>query len=114
MIQWREGRVLRERGRWAGAVELDVAVVGAPGYLDEVLGEGGSCRALAYPALVGEPGRGGLVLLNPTALEAGLGPGGSAFVVAAPPRPPVETGLADGHLVKARYTPQQVTVLGTD
>ena len=50
MIQWREGRVVRERGRWAGAVELEVAVVGAPGYLGGGPGEG-SCRALAYPAL---------------------------------------------------------------
>jgi hypothetical protein len=39
MIQWREGRVVRERARWAGAVELEVAVVGAPGYLGGVLGE---------------------------------------------------------------------------
>src|SRR5215212_11079783 len=115
MIQWREGRVLRERGRWAGAVELEVAVVGAPGYLDELLGESGSCRALAYPALVGEPRKGELVLLNTTALEAGLGTGGYAFVVAVPHRPPpVDADPADGHLVKARYTPQQVTVLGTD
>jgi len=114
MIQWREGRVLRERGRWAGAVELEVAVVGAPGYLDEVLGEDAGCRALAYPALVGEPRPGELVLLNTTALEAGLGTGGYAFVVAVPHRPPIDPDLADGHLVKARYTPQQVTVLGTD
>jgi len=114
MIQWREGRVLRERGRWAGAVELEVAVVGAPGYLHEVLGEDAGCRALAYPALVGEPRPGELVLLNTTALEAGLGTGGFAFVVAVPHRPPVDPDLPDGHLVKARYTPQQVTVVGTD
>jgi hypothetical protein len=114
MIQWREGRVLRERGRWGGVVELEVAVVGAPGYVDQALGEGGNCRALVYPALVGEPRPGELVLLNTTALEAGLGTGGYAFVVAVPHRPPVGAGRADGHLVKARYTPQQVTVLGAD
>ena len=54
------------------------------------------------------------MLLNTTALEAGLGTGGYAFVVAVPHRPPIDPDLADGHLVKARYTPQQVTVLGTD
>ncbi len=102
MIQWREGRVMRERGRWAGAVELDVDLDG-----------GGACRALAYPALVGEPGPGDVVLLNTAALEAGLGTGGYAFVVAVPHRPPPDRPTA-GHLVKARYTPQQVSVLGAD
>jgi uncharacterized protein DUF3866 len=114
MIQWREGRVVRERRRWAGAVELEVAVVGAPGHLGESLGEDGHCRALAYPALVGEPRPGELVLLNTTALEAGLGTGGYAFVVAVPNRPPVDPRLTGGHLVKARYTPQQVSVRGAD
>ena len=114
MIQWREGRVVRELARWAGAVELEVAVVGGPGHLSGALGEGGSCRALAYPALVGEPRPDELVLLNTTALEAGLGTGGYAFVVAVPHRPPVDPAPAAGHLVKARYTPQQVSVRGAD
>src|SRR4051794_16927707 len=108
MIQWREGRVTRVRGSWQGAVELDVDVVAPPG------SPWGSCRALAYPALVGEPRVGELVLLNTTALEAGLGTGGYAFVVAGPARIPVDPPLGPGHLVKARYTPQQVLVLGVD
>src|SRR4051812_1825455 len=108
MIQWREGRVTRVRGSWQGAVELDVDVVAPPG------SPWGSCRALAYPALVGEPRVGELVLLNTTALEAGLGTGGHAFVVAIPARIPVDPPLGPGHLVKARYTPQQVVVLGVD
>ena len=37
---------------------------------------GASIRALAYPALVGKPRVGDRVLLNVTALEAGLGTGG--------------------------------------
>jgi Protein of unknown function (DUF3866) len=105
MIQWREGRVTRVCESWRGAVELDVDVVGAPG---------SSCRALAYPALVGDPRVGELVLLNTSALEAGLGTGGYAFVVAIPSRIPVDPPLPSGHLVKARYTPQQVIVLGVD
>jgi len=108
MIQWREGRVTGVRGAWQGTVELDVAVVASPGT------PWGSCLALAYPALVGAPRVGDLVLLNTTALEAGLGTGGYAFVVAIPSRIPVDPPLGPGHLVKARYTPQQVMVLGVD
>jgi Protein of unknown function (DUF3866) len=108
MIQWREGRVVGVRSRWPGAVELDVDVVGGVG------ADWGPCRALAYPALVGEPQPGELVLLNTTALEAGLGTGGYAFVVAVPHRIPVDPPLGPGHLVKARYTAEQVMVLGVD
>jgi Protein of unknown function (DUF3866) len=108
MIQWREGRVVGVRARWPGAVELDVRVVAGPG------GDWQSCRALAYPELVGEPQPGELVLLNTTALETGLGTGGYAFVVAVPHRIPVDPALGPGHLVKARYTPNQVMVLGVD
>jgi Protein of unknown function (DUF3866) len=53
------------------------------------------------------------VLLNTTALDQGLGTGGYALVVAIPDRlPPDPAG--PGHLVKARYTPLQTTVLGAD
>ncbi|RAY14176.1 DUF3866 domain-containing protein [Actinomadura craniellae] len=83
-------------------MELDTAVDGE-----------GTCRALAYPALVGRPEPGDTVLLNTTALAMGLGTGGYAMVVAVPDRlPPDPTG--PGHLVKARYTPLQATVLGAD
>ncbi len=116
MIQWREGRVVRVRGRRRGVVELDVdlddrvdvAPAGAAGAAE------GSCRALAYPELVGEPSPGDTVLLNTTALEAGLGTGGWAFVVAVPRRLPVDAPPRAGHLVKARYTPLQAMVLGVD
>jgi Protein of unknown function (DUF3866) len=94
------------RREWPGAVELDVAVDGAPG-------EGGQVRALAYPALTGRPRPGDRVLLNTTALDLGLGTGGYALVVAVPDRLPPDPELA-GHLVKARYSPLQATVLGAD
>jgi hypothetical protein len=92
------------RREWPGAAELDVAIEG----------EGdGPYRALAYPALVGRPEPGDTVLLNTTALALGLGTGGYAMVVAVPDRlPPDPSG--PGHLVKARYTPLQATVLGAD
>jgi hypothetical protein len=75
--------------------------------------DGSPARALAYPALVGRPEPGDSVLLNTTALAMGLGTGGYAMVVAVPERlPPDPSG--PGHLVKARYTPLQATVLGAD
>ena len=89
------------RREWPGAVELDVVA------------ETGPLRALAYPELTGRPQPGDQVLLNANALELGLGTGGYALVVAVPGRlPPDRPG--PGHLVKARYTPLQVTVLGAD
>ena len=95
----REGRVAGVRRAWPGAVELDVSV------------EGTDAVALAFPALVGEPEPGDRVLLNTTAVDLGLGTGGYHLVVAVPDRlPPDREG--PGHLVKARYTPLQATVLG--
>ena len=77
------------------------------------LRKGARCRALAYPALTGRPRPGDRVLLNTTALDLGLGTGGYALVVAVPDRLPPDPELA-GHLVKARYSPLQATVLGAD
>ncbi|HET9082621.1 MAG TPA: DUF3866 family protein [Trebonia sp.] len=75
--------------------------------------DGASVRALAYPALVGLPRAGDRVLLNVTALEAGLGTGGYALVVAIPDRLPADTPAA-GHIVKSRYTPLQVMTGSAD
>jgi hypothetical protein len=109
MVRWRAGRVERVLRRWSGCVELDVA-------LDQPLGERAGVRALAYPALVGEPVGGDRVLLTTGALERDLGTGGYAVVAALPDRLPEPTGPASagGHLVKARYTPLQAMVLGAD
>jgi hypothetical protein len=74
---------------------------------------GGDVPALAYPGLVGQPRVGDRVLLNVTALELGLGTGGMAMVVAVPDRLPPDPADA-GHIVKARYTPLQTTVLAVD
>jgi uncharacterized protein DUF3866 len=74
---------------------------------------GDSLRALAYPALVGSPRVGDRVLLNVTALEAGLGTGGYALVVAIPDRLPADPVIA-GHIVKSRYTPLQVMTASAD
>ena len=106
MITWRNATVSGTRREWPGAVELDVSVDGAPAGSAPV-------RALAYPALTGCPRPGDRVLVNTTALDLGLGTGGYALVVAVPDRLPPDPELA-GHLVKARYSPLQATVLGAD
>jgi hypothetical protein len=74
---------------------------------------GDSVRALAYPALVGSPRIGDRVLLNVTALEAGLGTGGYALVVAIPDHLPADPDIT-GHIVKSRYTPLQVMTESAD
>ncbi|HVB43518.1 MAG TPA: DUF3866 family protein [Streptosporangiaceae bacterium] len=89
------------RRQWAGAAELDVTVAGT------------AVRALAYPDLTGLPEPGETVLLNTGALDLHLGTGGYALVVAIPDRLPADR-QGPGHLVKARYTPLQATVLGAD
>jgi hypothetical protein len=87
---------------WRDALELTVEVPGD-----------GKLQALAYPSVVGTPEVGDDVLLNTTAWAQRLGTGGYALVVAIPDRlPPDPDGV--GHLVKARYTPLQVTVTGVD
>jgi hypothetical protein len=106
VILWREARVASVVREWPGAVEYDVDVVSG--------GTRTTCRALAYPQLVGRPEVGELVLVNTTALERGLGTGGFALVVAIPQRPPEPAAPGPGHLVKARYTPLQPMVLGAD
>ncbi|KQU68664.1 DUF3866 family protein [Phycicoccus sp. Root101] len=105
MMQWREGTVQQVRGRWPGAVEYAVQLAGD---------DGDVVRALAYTALVGEPQVGDRVLLNASALLRGLGTGGLAFVVAAPDRLPADPPASEGHIVKARYTPQQQMFMAVD
>ncbi|MFZ0324983.1 MAG: DUF3866 family protein [Actinomycetes bacterium] len=107
MITWRAGTVDRLRRSWRGARELDVRLA------DEGPQAGALVSALAYDDLVGTVEPGDRVLLNTTALDQGLGTGGYAMVVALLDRlPPDRSG--PGHLVKARYTPLQTTVLGVD
>ncbi|HEX3906713.1 MAG TPA: DUF3866 family protein [Mycobacteriales bacterium] len=101
MIRWRQGLVSAVTSRRTGTVE--VVVDTAEGPVD----------ALAYVPLVGEPCVGDRVLLNTTALAMGLGTGGLALIVAIPDRLPADRD-EPGHVVKARYTPLQATVLAVD
>lgn len=97
----REGSVVAVRGSWKGVVELVVRV------------DGVAARALAYPELVGFPAPGDRVLLNTTAVHLELGTGGYHLVIACPDRLPPDPKGA-GHVIKARYTPMQLSVLGVD
>ncbi|WP_184292633.1 DUF3866 family protein [Nocardiopsis algeriensis] len=110
MIRWRRGEVLQLLPSWPGVAACTVAVEAPEGGPSP---GGAPVRALAYTDLVGSPREGDTVLLNTGALDLGLGTGGYAMVVALPDRlPPDRRG--PGHLVKARYTPLQATVLGAD
>lgn len=108
MIRWRRGQVRSLLPSWSG---VHVCVVDLAA--DSDTAPPSTCRALAYTDLVGEPRVGDEVLLNTGALDLGLGTGGYALVVAVPDRLPADRE-GPGHLVKARYTPLQVTVQGAD
>jgi len=101
VIRWRSATVVSVGDAAGGAVSLVASV------------DGDDVDAIAYIDVVGTPAPGDRVLLNVTALELGLGTGGVAIVVAIPDRLPHDSG-DDGHVVKARYTPLQVTVLAAD
>ena len=102
MIAWRAGTVVSLGRSWPGAREVVADVAGEP-----VVG-------LVYDDVVGPVELGARVLLNVTALDRGLGTGGYALVVARTDVLPADPPTGPGHLVKARYTPQQVLVLGVD
>ena len=107
--------MLARGASWSGAREVQVRLGAAAGAApDAPLPAGTEVRALAYPALVGDPDVGERVLLNVSALARGLGTGGYALVVALPDALPADPPAGPGHLVKARYTPQQALVLGVD
>lgn len=106
-MQWREGVVVEQIREWPGAVEYAVR-------LDSADDTGPEVRGLAYTAMVGRPEPGDRVILNASALLKGLGTGGLAFVVAVPGRLPDDAPESRGHIVKARYTPQQQMFLAVD
>ena len=115
-MMWRDGVVTGTRTAWGPAgrscAELDVEIVGAPSGADSLL-PGRRVRAVAYETLTGLPVSGERVRLEVSALDRALGTGGHAMVSSRlevlPTDPPRE-----GHLVKARYMPDQVMVTGVD
>ena len=115
-MMWRDGVVSGIRAAWGpegrSCAELDVEIIGAPSGAHSLL-PGQRVRAVAYEALTGVPAGGERVRLEVSALDRALGTGGHAMVSARldvlPADPPRE-----GHLVKARYMPDQVMVTGVD
>ena len=115
-MMWRDGVVSGARTAWGPAgrscAELDVEITGAPKGASSLM-PGLQVRAVAYEALTGVPVAGERVRLEVSALDRALGTGGHAMVSSRldvlPPDPPRE-----GHLVKARYMPDQVMVTGVD
>ena len=86
-----------------GACELTVDLAGEPR------------RAIAYTNLTGPVRVGDEVLLNVTATTKDLGTGGIDFVMANLTAPDSGSdGDEPGHIVKARYTPVQHTVLSVE
>ena len=115
-MMWRDGTVLALRRGWGAAgrrcAELDVRVCGAPSGAS-VMTAGERVRAVVYETLTGIPGSGERVRLEVSALDRALGTGGHAMVCARLDVLPEDSARA-GHLVKARYMPDQVVVAGAD
>ena len=97
MIRLRTGIVIRIVGSRTGLVEVEVDV------------EGREQRAIAYPGLSGPVTVGDTVVLNTTAVDAGLGSGGYHFVIAVAGQGDVDPP-PEGHVMKLRYTPVQAKV----
>lgn len=74
---------------------------------------GQHARAIAYVNLVGQVRAEDEVLLNTTAVRKSLGTGGYHFVIANLTSPENDEDSV-GHIVKARYTPVQQTVLSVE
>lgn len=77
------------------------------------MADGGLARAVAYRELCGSVAVGDRVLLNTTAVDLGLGSGGVHFIVARDGEPG-DNGDLRGHIMKLRYTPNQVSVLAVE
>lgn len=101
MLTRARGRVIRVDAARGETLEIVVEVAGA------------AHDAIAYTSLTGSVEVGDEVLLNTTAVAKSLGTGGAHFVMANLSRE--DAGGDDrGHIVKARYTPVQHTVLSVE
>lgn len=115
-MMWRDGEILTLRRNWGPpgrrCAELVVRVTAAPSRADSLQVDR-RLRAIAYETVTGIPGVGEEVRMDVSALDRSLGTGGHAMVVARPGVLP-EDPVREGHLVKARYMPDQVMVAGVD
>lgn len=84
--------------------------------LIETEADGKINTAYAFPTLTGSVVPGDRVLLNTTAVDLGLGSGGDHFVIAVlnPHEEENRCVLPQGHIMKLRYTPLQMSVLAAE
>ena len=103
VMMWRNGTVIGVAQSWGQAQVCDVELDDRSVY-----------SALAYLPIVGMPAVGDRVILTGAAVARGLGTGGYLMIVAIPDRLPADHAPVPGHIVKARYTPQQYMTMGAD
>lgn len=75
--------------------------------------EGKTEKAINYPSLVGYVEKGERVYLNTTAVNLKLGTGGYHFVLTTATSMEKDS-IGPGHIMKMRYTPQQIKVLAVE
>ena len=96
---------------WGRIVSIDAVRGDAVEVTVDIAGE--HSRAIAYSELVGDVQVDDEILLNTTAMVKNLGTGGYNFIIANLSR--LDQGTEEiGHIVKARYTPVQHTVLSVE
>jgi len=101
MAGWSRGVVSEVREQRPDLVVADVVV------------DGRTLRAVAFPRMVAELRVGDEIVLNTTGIDLALGTGGDAFVLWNLSNPELpEPG--EGHIVKLRYTPWQTEVLAAE
>lgn len=96
-MDWRVGIIDSPLPSWSGCDHWLVTV------------DGRQVKALAYTDMVGHLTPGSRVALNMSALERELGTGGYAYIIAPLDQIP-DLPTSTGHIMKARYTPQQMMV----
>lgn len=102
MLTRARGRVESINAYRDGTLEIAVDIDGIKG------------KAIVYTELTGEVSVGDEVLLNTTAVAKSLGTGGYHYVMANLSTPTSNETTNAGHIVKARYTPVQHTVLSVE
>lgn len=106
MISRAEGTVVSIKEQSGGLTQATVEVAGK------------NYSAINFDAMTGRISTGDRVLLNTTAVELNLGTGGNHFIMAnltAPGETGGESQVSQpGHIMKLRYTPNQVRVLAAE
>ena len=80
----------------------------------EVEIDGEKSRAVNYRSLTGEIDTGDSVILNTTAVDLNLGTGGQNFVIHNKKNTNSKDSESNGHIMKLRYTPMQISCMATE